>query len=84
VFVAQGPTWPETSALRSAPARWISAARCIHGINAPETIVTCVSSGCIRLTNADVSDLYARVNVGTKVIVQPTDRRADNTDSKRR
>jgi lipoprotein-anchoring transpeptidase ErfK/SrfK len=50
----------------------------IHGTNAPETIGTHVSSGCIRLTNEDVSDLYARVNVGTKVVVLPmTERRAD-------
>ncbi|MBR0697180.1 L,D-transpeptidase [Bradyrhizobium lablabi] len=50
----------------------------IHGTNAPETIGTRVSSGCLRLTNADVTDLYSRVNVGTKVIVLPmTDRRAD-------
>jgi lipoprotein-anchoring transpeptidase ErfK/SrfK len=49
----------------------------IHGTNAPETIGTHVSSGCIRLTNDDVSDLYSRVNVGTKVIVLPMDRRAD-------
>ncbi|HMM90528.1 L,D-transpeptidase [Bradyrhizobium sp.] len=50
----------------------------IHGTNAPETIGTRVSSGCLRLTNADVIDLYSRVNVGTKVIVLPmTDRRAD-------
>ena len=50
----------------------------IHGTNAPETIGTHVSSGCLRLTNEDVIDLYSRVNVGTKVIVMPmTDRRAD-------
>ena len=55
----------------------------IHGTNAPETIGTHVSSGCIRLTNDDVSDLYSRVNVGTKVIVLPMDRRADNTAGKR-
>jgi lipoprotein-anchoring transpeptidase ErfK/SrfK len=55
----------------------------IHGTNAPETIGTRVSSGCIRLTNEDVSDLYSRVNVGTKVIVLPMDRRADNTGGKR-
>jgi lipoprotein-anchoring transpeptidase ErfK/SrfK len=55
----------------------------IHGTNAPETIGTHVSSGCIRLTNADVSDLYARVNVGTKVIVLPMDRHAENPASKR-
>jgi lipoprotein-anchoring transpeptidase ErfK/SrfK len=55
----------------------------IHGTNAPQTIGTHVSSGCIRLTNEDVSDLYSRVNVGTKVIVLPMDRRADNADRKR-
>jgi lipoprotein-anchoring transpeptidase ErfK/SrfK len=49
----------------------------IHGTNAPETIGTHVSSGCIRLTNDDVTDLYSRVNVGTRVIVLPMDRRAD-------
>ncbi len=50
----------------------------IHGTNAPETIGTHVSSGCLRLTNEDVTDLYSRVGVGTKVIVLPmTDRRAD-------
>jgi len=49
----------------------------IHGTNAPETIGTHVSSGCIRLTNADVIDLYSRVSVGAKVIVRPMDRRAD-------
>jgi lipoprotein-anchoring transpeptidase ErfK/SrfK len=51
----------------------------IHGTNAPATIGTHVSSGCIRLTNEDVADLYSRVNVGTKVIVLPMDRRADNS-----
>jgi lipoprotein-anchoring transpeptidase ErfK/SrfK len=51
----------------------------IHGTNAPQTIGTRVSSGCIRLTNEDVADLYSRVNVGTKVVVMPMDRRADNT-----
>jgi lipoprotein-anchoring transpeptidase ErfK/SrfK len=55
----------------------------IHGTNAPETIGTHVSSGCIRLTNDDVSDLYSRVNVGTKVIVLPMDRRADLADAVR-
>ena len=43
----------------------------IHGTNMPETIGTNVSSGCIRLLNADVIDLYSRVNVGTKIIVLP-------------
>jgi lipoprotein-anchoring transpeptidase ErfK/SrfK len=55
----------------------------IHGTNAPHTIGTHVSSGCLRLTNEDVTDLYSRVNVGTKVIVLPMDRRADNTNGKR-
>jgi lipoprotein-anchoring transpeptidase ErfK/SrfK len=49
----------------------------IHGTNAPATIGTHVSSGCIRLTNEDVADLYSRVNVGTRVIVLPMDRSAD-------
>jgi lipoprotein-anchoring transpeptidase ErfK/SrfK len=43
----------------------------IHGTNAPDTIGKRVSSGCIRLTNEDVSDLYERVTVGAKVIVLP-------------
>lgn len=41
----------------------------IHGTNDPTTIGKFVSSGCIRLTNEDVTDLFNRVNVGTKVIV---------------
>src|SRR5262245_10508598 len=41
----------------------------IHGSNEPETIGTAVSSGCFRLTNDDVIDLYGRVKIGTKVIV---------------
>jgi len=48
----------------------------IHGTNAPETIGTRVSSGCIRLVNEDVIDLYSRVNVGAKVIVLPVDQHA--------
>ncbi|MGZ5852821.1 MAG: L,D-transpeptidase [Xanthobacteraceae bacterium] len=43
----------------------------IHGTNAPQTIGHKVSSGCIRLLNDDVADLYNRVDVGTKVIVLP-------------
>ena len=43
----------------------------IHGTNAPSTIGTRVSSGCIRLVNEDVIDLYSRVTVGTKVVVLP-------------
>ena len=43
----------------------------IHGTNVPETIGKNVSSGCIRLLNADVIDLYSRVDLGTKIIVLP-------------
>ena len=43
----------------------------IHGTNAPETIGTQVSSGCIRMLNEDVIDLYGRVSLGTKVVVLP-------------
>lgn len=43
----------------------------IHGTNAPSTIGKQVSSGCIRMLNEDVIDLYARINVGTKVVVLP-------------
>lgn len=42
----------------------------IHGSNEPETIGEAVSSGCIRMTNEDVIDLYTRARVGTRVIVQ--------------
>jgi lipoprotein-anchoring transpeptidase ErfK/SrfK len=41
----------------------------IHGSNEPWTIGTAVSSGCIRMRNEDVVDLYSKVKVGTKVIV---------------
>jgi lipoprotein-anchoring transpeptidase ErfK/SrfK len=43
----------------------------IHGTNDPTTIGKHVSSGCIRLTNDDVEDLYSRVQIGAKVIVLP-------------
>ena len=42
----------------------------IHGSNEPETIGQAVSSGCFRMTNDDVSDLYSRVGVGTTVVVK--------------
>jgi lipoprotein-anchoring transpeptidase ErfK/SrfK len=42
----------------------------IHGSNEPETIGQAVSSGCFRMTNDDVTDLYSRVPVGTTVIVK--------------
>jgi lipoprotein-anchoring transpeptidase ErfK/SrfK len=41
----------------------------IHGSNEPETIGQAVSSGCFRMTNEDVIDLYSRTRIGTKVIV---------------
>jgi lipoprotein-anchoring transpeptidase ErfK/SrfK len=46
----------------------------LHGTNQPQTIGSAVSSGCFRLVNMDIIDLYDRVPVGTKVIVrqQPT------------
>jgi lipoprotein-anchoring transpeptidase ErfK/SrfK len=43
----------------------------IHGTNQPSTIGTFVSSGCIRLANEDIADLYGRVQVGTRVVVLP-------------
>jgi lipoprotein-anchoring transpeptidase ErfK/SrfK len=43
----------------------------IHGTNQPSTIGTFVSSGCIRLTNEDITDLYSRVRVGARVVVLP-------------
>jgi lipoprotein-anchoring transpeptidase ErfK/SrfK len=44
----------------------------IHGTNQPSTIGTFVSSGCIRLTNEDIIDLYKRVKIGTRVVVLPS------------
>jgi lipoprotein-anchoring transpeptidase ErfK/SrfK len=43
----------------------------IHGTNQPSTIGSNVSSGCIRLLNEDIEDLYSRVQVGTRVVVLP-------------
>ncbi len=42
----------------------------IHGTNNPASIGHFVSYGCIRMYNADITDLYSRVNVGTRVVVQ--------------
>jgi lipoprotein-anchoring transpeptidase ErfK/SrfK len=42
----------------------------IHGTNAPWSIGKAVSSGCIRMRNEDVMELYTRVDVGTKVVVK--------------
>ncbi len=46
----------------------------IHGTNQPSTIGHFVSSGCIRLTNEDIEDLYNRVNLGSRVVVLPGSR----------
>jgi len=43
----------------------------IHGTNQPSTIGSFVSSGCIRLLNKDIEDLYSRVQIGTRVVVLP-------------
>jgi len=64
-FMAGGPTNP-----LGARALYLgSTLYRIHGSNEPWTIGQNVSSGCIRMRNADVVDLYSRVNVGTKVKV---------------
>ena len=47
---------------------------CIHGTNQPDTIGHAVSSGCFRLDNADVIDLYNRIKVGAKVVVKQSNR----------
>jgi lipoprotein-anchoring transpeptidase ErfK/SrfK len=56
----------------------------IHGTNAPSTIGHQVSSGCIRMINEDVTDLYGRVNVGTKVVVLPMGSRQQPTVARAR
>jgi lipoprotein-anchoring transpeptidase ErfK/SrfK len=66
-FVAGGPSNP-----LGARALYLGHSQYrIHGTNDPSTIGHNVSSGCIRLTNADVIDLFGRVKVGTKVVVLP-------------
>jgi len=52
----------------------------IHGTNDPSTIGKHVSSGCIRLQNADIIDLYSRVGIGTKVVVLANDPRRVSLD----
>jgi lipoprotein-anchoring transpeptidase ErfK/SrfK len=65
VFMAGGPENP-----LGARAMYLgSSLYRIHGSNEPWTIGTAVSSGCIRMRNEDVIDLYGRVKVGTKVVV---------------
>jgi len=66
-FVAGGPGNP-----LGARAMYLGSSEYrIHGTNDPTTIGKFVSSGCIRLTNEDVSDLFSRVSVGAKVVVLP-------------
>jgi lipoprotein-anchoring transpeptidase ErfK/SrfK len=66
-FMAGGPGNP-----LGARAMYLGASEYrIHGTNDPSTIGKFVSSGCIRLTNEDVTDLFNRVNVGTKIVVLP-------------
>ncbi len=55
----------------------------IHGTNQPSTIGSFVSSGCIRLTNADIEDLYGRVTTGTHVVVLPGRQPPETTASVR-
>jgi len=64
-YMAGGPTNP-----LGARALYLGASMYrIHGSNEPDTIGTAVSSGCIRMLNEDVVDLYNRVKVGTQVVV---------------
>jgi lipoprotein-anchoring transpeptidase ErfK/SrfK len=66
-FVAGGPGNP-----LGARAMYLGSSQYrIHGTNDPSTIGKFVSSGCIRMTNEDVIDLFSRVNVGAKVVVLP-------------
>ncbi|WP_314948433.1 L,D-transpeptidase [Bradyrhizobium cosmicum] len=66
-FVAGGPGNP-----LGARAMYLGSSEYrIHGTNDPTTIGKFVSSGCIRMTNEDVTDLFSRVNIGAKVVVLP-------------
>jgi lipoprotein-anchoring transpeptidase ErfK/SrfK len=66
-FVAGGPGNP-----LGARAMYLGSSQYrIHGTNDPTTIGKFVSSGCIRMTNEDVADLFSRVEIGTKVVVLP-------------
>jgi len=68
-FMAGGPNNP-----LGARALYLGASEYrIHGTNDPSTIGKFVSSGCIRMTNEDVIDLFGRTNIGTKVVVLPKD-----------
>ncbi len=64
-------SWPAVQAIRWARALYLGqTVYRIHGTNQPQTIGHAVSSGCFRLVNEDVIDLYDRVPVGTKVIIK--------------
>ena len=66
-FVAGGPGKP-----LGARAMYLGSSEYrIHGTNDPTTIGKFVSSGCIRMTNEDVTDLFSRVNIGARVVVLP-------------
>jgi lipoprotein-anchoring transpeptidase ErfK/SrfK len=70
-FMAGGPTNP-----LGARAMYLNGSFYrIHGTNAPSTIGSRASAGCIRMANEDVIDLYERVKVGTKVVVLPASER---------
>ncbi len=62
--------WPPENPLGARAIYLGSSLYRIHGSNEPETIGQAVSSGCFRLTNEDVIDLYSRVRVGTTVIIR--------------
>jgi len=70
-FVAPGPDNPMGSRAMYLYANGKDTLFRLHGTNQPEYIGASISSGCIRLTNEDVTDLFNRVNVGTKVVVLP-------------
>jgi hypothetical protein len=55
----------------------------IHGTNDPSSIGKHMSSGCIRLLNADIIDLYSRVGLGAKVVVLPNSERQASVDGDR-
>ncbi len=79
-FMAGGPGNP-----LGARAMYLSGSEYrIHGTNAPSTIGKQVSSGCIRMLNEDVIDLYGRTHVGTKVVVLPMDRHYVSTANQAR
>jgi lipoprotein-anchoring transpeptidase ErfK/SrfK len=73
--MVEWPDWhPPTEMIDRQPARALYLGNTlyrIHGTNQPSTIGQFVSSGCIRLLNEDIEDLYSRVTLGTRVVVLP-------------